>query len=105
MFGKMPSDDVIDEIGEYLGYQMWNKRDKSKTYSMPGDRDGEDEHADDYMEGKIINFNGLNLLTFLIIGCYGANSQYTLNLSTLRPTKNSPIQTELPNELKRKIRL
>lgn len=101
---SIPSNELICEIGEYLGFPMWEKRDKSKTYSFPGNRDGEDEHGDDYFEGSVIPYNGIRLLVFKNVGCYGINSQYTLNLSTLRPTRNSPIQKELSNELKQKIR-
>ena len=34
--------ELCDEIGMYIGIKLWSQRDKSKTYSMPGARDGED---------------------------------------------------------------
>jgi hypothetical protein len=99
-------EDLIDEIGEYVGLSMWSKRDRTRTYSYPGCRDGEDEHADDYVNGEVINFNGIYLLLFKPEGGYGGyDSEYTLNLSTLRPTKNSHIKKELSLELKAKINL
>ena len=30
MVNNMLDEELIDEIGEYLGFVMWNKRDKTK---------------------------------------------------------------------------
>ena len=35
----MLDEDLIDEIGEYLGFVMWNKRDETKEYDFPGERE------------------------------------------------------------------
>jgi hypothetical protein len=30
--------ELIDEIGEYVGFKMWSKRDDSKEYDFPNQR-------------------------------------------------------------------
>jgi hypothetical protein len=101
------SKELINKIGEAVDLKMWDKRDKTKTYSYPGARDDEDEYADNYVNGVITKFKDLMLLTFLtesIPGLgRGSKSHYTLNLKTLRPTGTSTIKTELSAELKAKI--
>jgi DNA phosphorothioation-dependent restriction protein DptG len=54
------NEELIDKIGEYIGFEMWNNRDKTK--------------------------------------------EYTLNLITMKPTKNSNIQKCLSTELCEKIK-
>jgi len=104
------SKELINEIGEAVGLKMWDKRDKTKTYSYPGARDDDDDKDEDaynYVNGVITKFKELMILTFLresIPGLgWGAKSQYTLNLKTLKPTSASTIKTELSSELKVKI--
>lgn len=100
------SDEIIDEIGEYLGFDMWNKRDKTKEYDFPNARDEVgclDGSA--FMEGKIIEFKNNFLLVYKPANSYHAvRSNYTLNLSTLTPTKTSPLRKTLSEELIEKIK-
>jgi len=100
----LPNDDLINEIGEHLGFKMWNKRDKTLTYEYAGNRDGDGELADDYFVGSVIQYNNLPLLVFQRKGIFAYQSEYTLNLITLRPTKASENQTLLPRELINKIK-
>ncbi len=88
--------DLIDEIGEYLGYNMWksNKYPKSKIEAMG------------YYNGELVLYQGNYLLIFRPTTRNGKikSSVYTLNLKTMRPTKASPNQTQLNMDLKRKLR-
>ena len=96
--------DLIDSVGEYLGFEMWSKRDTSKEYDFPGARDG-NEYADNFVEGNIIGYKNQILLVYKLVGHYhGAPSLYTLNLSTIKPTKNSRCQKQLSLELVEKIK-
>lgn len=97
------TNELIDEIGEYIGFNMWRKRDLTKSYSFPGERDGEDDYADNYIDGNILEYKGIFLLVYNVVGYYGMKALYTLNLKTLKPTTNSDIKTLLSNELKNKI--
>lgn len=101
---KIPDDDLIDEIGEHLGFQMWNKRDRTKSYEYAGNRDGGCEIADDYYEGRVISFKEIPLLVFQRKGIFAHQSEYTFNLKTMRPTKNSGSQVLLPKDLITKIK-
>ena len=93
---------LIDEIGEYLGFDMWNKRDKTKEYCTPGHRDGT-EHEDNYVEGNVIEYMNMNLLVFQYRQLFYQPVLYTLNLKTNKPTKNSKLQKQLSCELIEKI--
>lgn len=84
---------------------MWDTRDRSKTYSYPGCRVDEDEHADDYYKAEVIQFEHTAtelppLMIFKQVGVIKSKSAYTLNMNTLKPTKNSAIQTKLTKELR-----
>lgn len=75
---------MIDEIGESLGFEMWNKRDKTKEYDLAGAREDDCLAGDNFVEGIESNNRG-----------YMNNSHqslYTLNLKTLKPTQNSKKQ-------------
>lgn len=103
----MPDEELIDEIGQFLGFDMWNFRDKSKKYVLPGNRSDEDFDcllADDYVEGKVITYKNIPLLLFQYKGYNSIQSLYTLNLFTLKPTKASDCQTLLSKELIDKIK-
>lgn len=102
----VPNEELIDDIGESLGFKMWNKRDKTKKYDTPGDReDGEDWlHADNYMVGEVITFKKLPLLVYQHKSSFGDKSYYTFNLLTMRPTKTSHSQVQLSKELVAKIK-
>ena len=99
-------EDLIDEIGEYIGFDMWNKRDKSKKYDFPGARDDNCLAGDKFVHGNIIIFNETPLLVYKHRGFFhGVKSLYTLNLITIRPTKNSYIKHLLSPELCEKIKI
>jgi len=97
----------MNQIGRSVGLKMWDDRDKSKTYSYPGGRGDEDLRADDYCNGKITEWKDIPLLTFLeqsMPNCgRGGSSMYTINLNTLKPTRSSPNQTQLTEQMKKDI--
>lgn len=102
----MLDENLINEIGEFLGYEMWNKRDNTKEYDFPGCRESNSESGDHFMVGRVIHTQYQSLLCFntfynLIIH---KKVLYTLNLKTLKPTKNSPNQKLLSPELIEKIK-
>ncbi len=98
--------DLLDEIGEYLGFTMWNKRDLSKKYAYRGFKDDE-EAIDDYIEADVIFYKDFPLLIYQY-NAYRKTSDHTLyifNLKTFKPTKNSPIKKELSPDLLDKLKL
>lgn len=100
-------EDIIDEIGEYIGFEMWNNRDKTKEYDFPSARE---DHiclpGEKFVYGKIIYFKETPLLVFKYKGFYhGVKSLYILNLITIKPTKKSKIQKLLSTELCEKIQM
>jgi hypothetical protein len=98
-------EELIDEIGEYLGFAMWNNRDKSKEYDFPGSREENCSCGDAFIEGNIIIFKTTPLLLYKNKNCFhGFKTLYTLNLLTIKPTKNSHIKTILSQELVEKIK-
>lgn len=95
--------DVMDEIGEYLGFQMWNLRHLYDDYVI---HDKEEWH---FYGCDVLEFRGgPPLLVYNYRNPYGlggpCSSDYTFNLKTMKPTKNSPKQTLLPDELIDKIK-
>jgi hypothetical protein len=102
---NIPDEELIDEIGQYIGFTMWNNRDKSKEYDFPGSREEHCSHGDKYIEGNIIIFKSTPLLVYKNKNCFhGFKTLYTLNLLTIKPTKNSHIKTILSQELVEKIK-
>jgi len=105
--GSYISNEMMNQIGRSVGLQMWDDRDKSKTCSYPGDRGDEDLRADDYCNGKITVWKDIPLLTFLEESMpnsgRGGSSLYTINLNTLKPTRSSPNQTQLTEQMKKDI--
>ena len=102
----MLDNNLIDEVGEYLGFAMWNKRDKTKEYDFPGSREGNCLPGDEFAEGNIIIYNNIPLLVYKNKGCFHTfKSLYTLNLSTIKPTKQSKIQKLLSPNLIEKIKI
>jgi len=102
----MLDNDLIDEVGEYLGFAMWNKRDKTKEYDFPNSREGNCFPGDEFAEGNIIIYNNIPLLVYKNKGCFHTfKSLYTLNLSTIKPTKQSKIQKLLSPNLIEKIKI
>ena len=102
----MLSETLINEIGEFLGYEMWNKRDTTKEYDFGGCREADAESGDHFMVGGVIHTKYQTLLCFntfynLIIH---QKVLYTLNLKTFKPTKNSPSQKLISPELIEKIK-
>jgi hypothetical protein len=99
-------EDLIDEIGTYLGFEMWNTKDETKEYDFPGAREEHSVPGEAFVEGNVFFCNNTQLLVYKNKECYqGYKSLYTLNLSTLKPTKNSKIQTLLSPELLEKIKI
>lgn len=87
---------LIDEIGEYVGFKMWSKRDDSKEYDFPNQRGDNCLAGDDFLEGNVIVFNRVPLLVFKHAGCvHGFKSVYILNLITVKPTAQSRIKKVL----------
>ncbi len=102
----MLEDDLIDDIGKYLGFIMWNTRDETKEYDFPNARDDNCLAGDSFIEGHTIVYNRMPLLIYKNKGCFhGVKSLYTFNLLTLKPTKNSKIQKLLSPKLVEKIKL
>ena len=100
----MLDEELIDEIGEYLGFVMWNKRDKTKKYDFPNAREDNSLPGDVFVEGNIIIYDKTLLLVYKNKNCFhNFKSLYTLNLLTIKPTKNSRTQTILSQELIKKI--
>lgn len=107
MVNNVLGQQLMDEIGRYLGFEMWNDRDTSKFYDFLGAR-GDDSCflGDHFVKGDVIVYNNTKLLVYKNVGCFhGAKTLYTLNLTTLKPRKNSKIQTLLPQKLIEKIKL
>jgi len=104
----MLDENLINEIGEFLGYEMWNKRDTTKTYDFAGARDDNifTECGDHFMVGYTVNVNYQSLLCFNTFYKFPIDKKamYTLNLKTLKPTKNSPNQKLLSPELIEKLK-
>lgn len=99
------NDELIDEIGEYLGFDMWRKRDKTKEYDFPNAR-GEEKYfqGDQFVEGNIIFYANTKLLVYKNVGYFHRfKALYTLNMKTLKPTKNSRIQKQLTHDLIEKL--
>ena len=98
--------ELIDEIGEYLGFKMWSKRDESKEYDFPNQRgDINCLAGDEYLVGNVIVYNRVPLLVFKNAGCFhGFKSVYTLNLITVKPTAQSRIKKVLSPALIGKIK-
>jgi len=106
MFKNMLDKDLIDEIGEYLGFIMWNKRDETKQYDFPNAREENCIPGDVFVEGNIIIYKNIPLLVYQNKGCFHRyKSLYTLNLLTIKPTKYSKIQKLLSPELFENIKI
>lgn len=103
-------EEIYIAIGKEVNIPMWaglSKKEQNKILNE------QNESATlNYFQCVPTSFNGIRLFNFLPsnphhIPCYthGQPSEYTLNVNTLKPTKNSPIQTLLSDELCRKIKL
>jgi len=90
---------MFNKIGEYLGYQMWDNRNKNLQYGVYGCKsETDDDVENNYVERRKVTFKYQNL----IIYNYKGEIQcplYILNLKTFKPTKNSINQTLLSNEI------
>jgi hypothetical protein len=106
MYKSILNEELIDEIGEYLDFKMWNKRDLSKKYDFPNAREEVDcLPGDNFVKGSIIIYNNIPLLVYKNVGCFHAcKSLYTLNIITLKPTKTSQNQKILSHKLIEKIK-
>lgn len=104
----MLTHETVEKIGYLIGMPYTNYNDKT---NIPDDvSDGEF-----CMSGKATLVNGIDSIPPLLIFTglvssfqYGnnnkTNSIYVLNLNTLKPTKKSYRQTEIPVELQKIIR-
>jgi hypothetical protein len=106
-------DDIIREIGEHAGFKLWSTRDKSLKYRDEG---GDDIYDGLPVEGFAFPYismytpipgRTMHLLTF-VYKTYSYKqdlaSAYTINIMTLKPTKNSLNQTLIPPHVIAKIK-
>lgn len=96
------------DIGKFLDIPMWEAlSDEEKSSVMSNDRDSA---PSDYYVMSLSDFKGLPLVNIICYDPYcgllsrGSQAAYSFNLKTCRPTKNSPIQDQLPKELIKKIK-
>jgi hypothetical protein len=96
---------IVSEIGQYLGFMMWDrltKEERKEVYT--------NDREDDYICGNVIDYKGIPMLIFRrqdrghTIG-YGRTTECTINLCTLKPTKNSSIQKSIPAHIVKKMQL
>ncbi len=79
---------VLNDIGEYIGLQMYQIE------------KGEDKN---YYRAVIYKFEDIWFLRYRKYFGDDHSSVYVINLSTMKPTKNSPIQKPLSNDLKQRL--
>ncbi len=92
------------KLEKYLGFEMWNKRDKTKKYHYPGSRDdGVDGSL--LVRGYIEIYKGTPILMYKYFWQYHCKPLYTFNLNTLKPSINSQNKTILPKKITSKIKL
>lgn len=102
-------EEIFNEIGKETGIPMWNSL--SETERKKIENSDRDAAATDYYDCVPTLWNGIKLLNFIPHDQYrsgytrGMQAQYTLNLNTLNPTKNSPIQKKISKDLCNKLEL
>lgn len=83
-------EEIINEIGNYLGFNM----DSEKAVNR----------YDFVITTKVV-YNKTPLLIYKYNGCFhGFKALYVLNMTTLKPTKNSYIKKQLPKEVLAKLK-
>lgn len=102
-------EEIFNEIGKEMDIPMWNSLSETERKTIKNsDRDAA---ATNYYNCVPILWNGIKLLNFIPHDQYrcgytrGMQAQYTLNLNTLNPTKNSPIQKKISKDLYIKLKL
>jgi hypothetical protein len=109
IFNNPLSETLTNEIGSFLNFNLWINRDKTKDYIYKIPYIDElnkknPNYMEDYVIVKYMNFYRENRsIDLLIFTPNVKENYYSLNLKTLNPTKNSPIQTNLSIKLKKKI--
>lgn len=102
---KIPFDVCADFGEDVLGLSIWDRRDRSGSFSAPGARGDEDFRADDHAQIAIV-LGPVPLLTFnTAMTFHGNPAIYSLNLLTFRPTKASPNQSAPTDKLVDAIKL
>ena len=103
-------EEIYIAIGKELNIPMWNGLSEKEQNKILNEQN--ESATLNYFQCVPTSFNGIRLFNFLPsnphhIPCYthGLRSAYTLNLNTLKPTKNSRSQKLLSDELCRKIKL
>jgi hypothetical protein len=97
-------DELIDEIGEYLGFHMRNKHTVIRMNGLTGCREDNTIITDFFVKGNIVYFNNKVPLLVFQNQSFNKKSLFTLNLLTLKCTYNSPTQKLLSPELVDKIK-
>ena len=102
-------EEIFSEIGKEMNIPMWNSL--SETERKKIENSDRDAAATDYYDSVLTIWKGIKLLNFIPHDQYrcgytcGMQAQYTLNLNTLNPTKNSPIQKKISEDLYNKLKL
>src|SRR5438874_2699153 len=89
---KLPQDVEI-EIGEFLQLPMWVTLTKEQKDRVIANKSA----PTDYYQISVKKFYGTPLLIVIRLFSKEQKAEYTLNLNTFKPTKNSPRQDNLPD--------
>ncbi len=91
------------DIGKYLNIPMWDALSSKEQIVVKND--SSDFAECEYYVLAFLKFNDLPLMNVIrndyAYGLFttGMKAEYTLNLNTYKPTRNSPIQKTLPNNV------
>lgn len=88
------NDELLYKIGKNVNLEYWDgiSKEEQQEY-IKNDRD------DKCYNAKIIYFGNLNLPLVYMSRQPTSTSEYTINLKTCKPTKNSFNQTKLPDDI------
>ena len=88
----------VKEIAKYAGIDLWNALSEEEQRAILH-RDGERQYA----VASILESPGYPvLLNFKSVG--GGGTEYTLNMNTWKPTKNSPYQHQIPYDIFKRMK-
>jgi hypothetical protein len=97
---------IFDKIGSFLGFNMWNNRNKNLQYGIHGClSESDDDKEENYIDWEIKTFKNQNLIIYKRRDSFYQPAEYVLNFKTYKPTKNSNIKTLLTNELIDELKL